>query len=96
MCNNLNALVQRAWSLKRTTDTIEETSHAFLLPAVLRLRSENYDPTAIEAEMARIQAEIDITAFDLYGLSEADRAAVQGNHGVAKERLQNLDTTPVA
>ena len=31
----LAALARRAWSLKRTLDTTEETSHAFLLPAAL-------------------------------------------------------------
>ncbi|MDD5035901.1 MAG: hypothetical protein PHE55_14220 [Methylococcaceae bacterium] len=32
----LTTLAKRAWSLKRTLDTIKETSHAFLLPAALR------------------------------------------------------------
>jgi hypothetical protein len=81
----LSKLMQRAWSLKRTLDTIEETSHAFLLPAALRPRLGDYDPLAIEAKLARIQAEIDAIAFDLYGFSEADRAAVQGNPGVAND-----------
>lgn len=70
----LAALACRAWSLKRTLDTVEETSHAFLLPAALRARLGDYDPPAIEAELARLQAEIDAIAFDLYGFSDADRA----------------------
>ena len=73
--NNLAALARHAWSLKRTFGTVEETSHAFLLPAALRARVGDYDPHAIEAELARIQAEIDAIAFDLYGFSEADRIA---------------------
>ncbi|MBN3865831.1 type II restriction endonuclease subunit M, partial [Pseudomonas frederiksbergensis] len=73
----LAALGCRAWSLKRTLDTTTETSHAFLLPAGLRSRLGDYDPSAIEAELARIQAEIDSMAFDLYGFAEADSAAVQ-------------------
>jgi hypothetical protein len=81
----LAALARRAWSLKRTLDTIEETSHAFVLPAALRARLGDYDPPAIEAELARIQAEIDDITFDLYGFNAADRAAVQGNQGVANE-----------
>jgi len=72
----LAALARRAWSLKRTLDTITENSHAFLLPADLRLRLGDYDPPAIVAELARIQAEIDTLAFDLYGFEEADRIAV--------------------
>ncbi len=67
------ALARRAWSLKRTLDTVNETSHAFLLPAALRARLGDYEPPAIEAELARIQAEIDRIAFDLYGFSATDQ-----------------------
>jgi hypothetical protein len=69
-------LALRAWSLKRTLDTVNETSHAFLLPAFLRPRLGPYDPPAIEAELAAIQAEIDAIAFGLYGFDAADRAAM--------------------
>ena len=79
---------RRAWSLKRTLDTITETSHAFLLPAVLRSRLGDYDPPAIEAELTRIQAEIDTTAFDLYGFVEADRQAV---HGAADDVVASVE-----
>lgn len=71
----LAALSRRAWSLKRTLDTLEETSHAFLLPGSLRSRFDDFDSSAIEAELACIQAEVDALAFDLYGFSEADRLA---------------------
>ena len=81
----LAALARRAWSLKRILDTIEETSHAFLLPAALRPRLGAYDPPAIEAELARIQAEIDAIAFDLYGFSAADRAAALPSRGSAMD-----------
>ena len=81
----LAALACRAWSLKRTLDTVEETSHAFVLPAALRARLGDFDPPTIEAELARIQSEIDDIAFDLYGFNEADRAAVQGNQGMAND-----------
>jgi hypothetical protein len=77
----LATLARRAWSLKRTLDTVEETSHAFLLPAALRDRLGPFDPAAIEAELARIQAEIDAIAFDLYGFAEADRQAAQSQSG---------------
>jgi hypothetical protein len=73
----LAARSRRAWSLKRTLDTVEETSHAFLLPEALRPRLRDFDPLAIEAELACIQTEIDNIAFDLYGFSEADRMALQ-------------------
>jgi hypothetical protein len=81
----LAALARRAWTLKRTLDTIEETSHAFVLPATLRARLNDFAPSAIEAELARIQSDIDDIAFDLYGFDEADRAAVQTNQGVIND-----------
>ncbi|MEW6039639.1 MAG: type II restriction endonuclease subunit M [Pseudomonadota bacterium] len=74
--SNLSALAHQAWSLRRNLFTVDETSHAFLLPAALRARVGDYDPPAIESELARIQAEIDDIAFNLYGFSDADRAAV--------------------
>lgn len=66
---------RRSWSLKRTLDTTTETSHAFLLPALLRGRVGEFNPPAIEAELASIQSEIDEIAFDLYDFTEADRLA---------------------
>ncbi|KVS17859.1 hypothetical protein [Burkholderia multivorans] len=97
--SKLAALARRAWSLKRTLDTTEETSHAFLLPTALRARLRDYDPPAIEAELARIQSEIDAIAFDLYGFSEADRAAAQsqsGQHGDAEETAADEDAEEAA
>lgn len=81
----LGELALRGWSKKRTLDTIEETSHAFVLPAALRTRFGDYDPPAIEEELERIQAEIDAIAFDLYGFSGADRAAVFASQGSPSE-----------
>ncbi len=72
----LTKLMRLAWSLKRTLDTVNETSHAFLLPAWFRTRLGDYDPSAIKDELAKIQAEIDAIAFDLYDFTEADREAV--------------------
>jgi hypothetical protein len=72
---SLVELLKRAWSLKRKLDTVMETSHAFTLPGALRARLGDYDPPAIEAELAHIQARVDAIAFDLYGFAEADRCA---------------------
>ena len=78
----LATLARRAWSLKRNLDTVTETSHAFLLPLALRQAQAErlgvFDPPTIQAELARIQTEIDDIAFDLYGFSDADRAAALG------------------
>ncbi|MCV2419238.1 BREX-1 system adenine-specific DNA-methyltransferase PglX [Paucibacter sp. DJ4R-1] len=71
----LSVLARRAWSLKRRLDTGNEISHAYALPAALHTQLGAFDPVAIEVQLALIQAEIDNIAFDLYGFSDADRAA---------------------
>jgi len=78
---HLSNLALQAWSLKRSLDTTTETSHAFLLPAALRARLGKFDSLEIEAELDRIQAEIDAHSFDLYGFTETDRKAALGHTG---------------
>ncbi|WP_374295976.1 type II restriction endonuclease subunit M [Acinetobacter sp.] len=72
----LSDLALRAWSLKRSLDTTEENSHAFLLPMALRSRIGVLDPGAIELEFESIQSRIDSIVFDVYGFSEPDRNAL--------------------
>lgn len=79
--SRLAVLACRGWLLKRTLDTVNETSRAFLLPGALRPRSGDYDVPAIEGELERIQTEIEDIAFDLYGFSDADRAVALGGTG---------------
>src|SRR5690606_5084661 len=55
----LSALARRAWSLKRSLDTTNETSHAFELPAGVRSKVGAIDVPAIERELADLQREID-------------------------------------
>jgi hypothetical protein len=74
----LSKLARRGWSIKRALSSTEEKSHAFLLPAALRSRIGDFDPQAIDTELASIQAQIDDTAFSLYGFSDADRTAALG------------------
>lgn len=78
-------LAGRAWSLKRSLDTRVEVSHAFVLPALLQVGGESLAARAdawvgrvraVEAELAKIQGEIDERCFDLYGIDEADRLAI--------------------
>jgi hypothetical protein len=96
---HLGSRAGRAWSLKRTLDTIEETSLAFLLPAALRARLGEYDPAVIESELSQIQADIDAIAFGLYGFSEADRQTALGqsasdqatNDGVEDEDTEDAE-----
>lgn len=78
-------LARRAWSLKRSLDTVTQTSHAFVLPALLQVNGSSLTDRAqtwanhiaeVEAELTQIQAEIDELAFELYGFGESDRIAV--------------------
>lgn len=75
----LSALARRAWSLKRTLDTANETSHAFELPAGARSKVGVIDVAAIERELADIQREIDELVFELYGLGAEDRATIEAS-----------------
>jgi hypothetical protein len=94
--NTLAALARRAWSRTRTLNTIDETSHAFVLPAALRARIGDYSPLEIEADFERIQAEIDTIALDLYGFSEADRIGSRINDATTKAATEavELDADP--
>ena len=69
----LALLAKQAWSLMRTLDTVEETSHTFVLPRALRPRQGSYNPTTIEVELTEIKREIDDAAFTIYGFLEDDR-----------------------
>jgi hypothetical protein len=80
----LATLARRAWSLKRHND-MTEASHAFTLPVLLQMKSETLatrtaeyveESHTIEAELTKIQAEIDETCFRLYGIDEADRHGI--------------------
>ena len=83
----LASLAKRGWSLKRNLDTVNETSHAFILPPSLRNRFGDYNPVSIEKELNQIQNEIDDIAFDLYGFTQEDRIAA------TEEYENNMNTT---
>lgn len=74
----LSEMSVQSWSLKRRLDETNETSLAFVLPVELISRLGEYNPSALELELNEIQADIDHIAFDLYGFSDADRAAALG------------------
>lgn len=73
----LARLARRAWSLKRSLDTTNETSHAFLLPPDVNERLTGLDRAAVNGELGEIQRQIDDEAFRLYGITEEDRAAIE-------------------
>lgn len=68
-------LARRAWSLKRSLDTVNETSHAFLLPPGLNEKVTGLDRGAVERELESIQREVNEAAFRLYGIGSEDLAA---------------------
>jgi hypothetical protein len=88
----LSNLAVEGWRVGRSLDAIRETSPVFGLPALL-------DPPSISvirgaeavglriweayAALDRIQAEIDDRCFALYGIDDADRAAITAGFGAA-------------
>jgi hypothetical protein len=91
--DGLEQPARRAISLKRNLDTDTETSHAFTLPAALqtegdtlvaRCQARTEHVRAIEAEVGKIQSEIDSRCFDLYGILDADRSAISDGYGRAE------------
>ncbi len=88
----LATLAHHAWSLKYSVDTASETSHAFLLLALLQVPGESLTARALawaervresNAKLAHIQAEIDEYVFNLYGIYGPDREKMlETLHGV--------------
>ncbi len=82
----LSRLGLRCWTLKRRLDTRTETSHAFLLPALLQVggntlidRAEGWGQKAAAAnvELVALADEIDDHAYKLYGISAEDRQRIE-------------------
>jgi hypothetical protein len=98
----LAVLARRAWSVKRRLDTRTETSHAFVLPALLQTEGRTLAARsaawtervqAAEAELAAIQAEIDERCFELYGIDEADRRAITEGFGGSSTDTETSEDT---
>lgn len=73
--NILANFAREAWSLKHKLDTVNEISHAFLLPEALRKRLGDFNPQAVADRMVAIQDEIDLHCFTLYDFSPEDQVA---------------------
>lgn len=86
---SLGKLVRRSWSLKRSLDTLNEISHAFLLPPGLNEKVTGLDRDAIERELEAIQQQIDEVAFVLYGIGAEDRATIEAS----SKRAASSDTS---
>jgi hypothetical protein len=93
----LCALARRIWSLERSLDIRSEVSHAFILPALLRVEGGTLaarvvawarQVATIEAEVAALRAEIDARCLDLYEIDEADRRLIADGFGGNVEELE--------
>jgi len=88
--STLACLARRAWTLRRSLDTCNETSHAFTVPALLQIEGTDFvaradgwsqHVRAVEVELAHIQSEIDERCFELYGIDLADRNSISEGLG---------------
>lgn len=75
----LSRLARRAWSLKRSLDTHNEASYAFLLPAGLNETATGFERERAEKELVSIQDEIDDKVYCLYGIGSDDRSTIAGS-----------------
>lgn len=93
--NFLASKSEASWALKRTLDTIVETSHSFILPLDLIAVAGKFNRLCIEKELAELQLEIDDYCFELYRFSDSDKKAALGEDmdaaGVQKEVGQDGD-----
>lgn len=90
----LATLARRAWSLKRTLDTTNEVSHAFLIPAGLIEKVSGFNRGAIERELDSTQKQIDEAAVSLYGLRLEDRATIEASSKCACSSGQTEEKEP--
>jgi hypothetical protein len=77
IATRLSERAMRAWAIKQDLASIQETSHAFVLPAVLRKRVSSFNEGGLLEELADIQAEIDDVVFGLYGFAGTDRDEIR-------------------
>lgn len=81
----------RGWSLTHGLDSCYEVSHAFVVPAVLQIGGVSFGDrvgewssrvSEAERELDEVQSEIDALCFELYRISDEDRAAITEGFGV--------------
>lgn len=73
----LRHLARRGWSLKRSLDTVNETSHAFVLPRGLNEAVTGLDRAAAERDLEATQRDVDGAAMSLYRIRQEERAAIE-------------------
>lgn len=93
---------RRIWTIKQSMDQTEETSHVFLMPALMMNIGSTLAERAIawdqnlqdnETAIQRLQNEIDTLCWDLYGIGEADRRDLAEPSALAPEdgRVDDFD-----
>ena len=77
--DRLGSLGRVAWSFKRTLDTVNEVSHAFILPEYLlkKAQPDGFDAGEMLKRISAAQSDIDDIVYHLYGLGSEDRAAIE-------------------
>ena len=84
----------RSWSLKRQLDTRVETSHAFVLPALLQVNVDGLADRAhasaevtesAQFDLETLAAEIDDHTYRLYMISDGDRQLIEQGFGASAE-----------
>jgi hypothetical protein len=75
----LGRFARRGWSLRRSLDTGNETSRAFLLPPGLNERITRLDRGTVETELESLQRQIDDAVFGLYAIGPADRETIEAS-----------------
>ena len=98
-------LAFHAWSLKHSVDISNESSHAFILPALLQIMDDSLNIRMIEwarwvveteENIARIQAEIDEIVFKLYGITEEERKLVESEQrAVSSNNMSETEEEPL-
>jgi len=73
----LRVYAREAWSLARTLDSSDETSHAFLVPQSLYERVGEIKLDEAKCALANLQASVDSIAFEEYRFNDADRASTK-------------------
>jgi hypothetical protein len=86
----LSEAATQAWRLRRSLDMRFETSHSFVLPALLQVEGDSLAARAdawaaqlraAAAELDEIQAEIDARCFEMYGIDDEDRRVISEGLG---------------
>jgi hypothetical protein len=96
----LARLAREAWSKKRSLDARTETSHAFVLPALLQAVGHDLQARSgawkdhiirLESELAAIETALDERCFVLYGIDEADRLTISDGFGTNISDQESTD-----